>query len=79
MWLVNTVNRAAHFFLAFDRKSGKEISSDVIFCLFQLDPIPDEVLQQRPNANAVHSMEKVLEVQSEWIIYIQTQHASASL
>lgn len=42
---------------------------DVIFCLFQLDPIPDEVLQQRPNANAVHSMEKVLEAHSKWIIY----------
>lgn len=36
-----------------------------IFGLFQLDPIPDEVLQQRPNANTVHSMEKVIEVQSE--------------
>ncbi|XP_072253951.1 histone deacetylase 4 isoform X1 [Leuresthes tenuis] len=28
----------------------------------ELDSIPDEVLQQRPNANAVHSMEKVIEV-----------------
>lgn len=34
--------------------------------LFQLDPIPDEVLQQRPNANAVSSMEKVIETHSEW-------------
>ncbi|XP_033965544.1 histone deacetylase 4 isoform X4 [Pseudochaenichthys georgianus] len=32
----------------------------------ELDPIPDEVLQQRPNANAVHSMEKVLEIQSKY-------------
>ncbi|XP_023278889.1 histone deacetylase 4 [Seriola lalandi dorsalis] len=32
----------------------------------ELDPIPDEVLQQRPNANAVHSMEKVIEVQSKY-------------
>lgn len=36
--------------------------------LLQLDPIPDEVLQQRPNANAVCSMEKVIEAHSEWII-----------
>uniref|UniRef100_A0A8C7M859 Histone deacetylase n=1 Tax=Oncorhynchus kisutch TaxID=8019 RepID=A0A8C7M859_ONCKI len=27
----------------------------------ELDPIPEEVMQQRPNPNAVHSMEKVLE------------------
>ncbi|XP_047456337.1 histone deacetylase 4 isoform X1 [Mugil cephalus] len=32
----------------------------------ELDPIPDEVLQQRPNANAVHSMEKVIEVHSKY-------------
>ncbi|XP_062288439.1 histone deacetylase 4 isoform X1 [Scomber scombrus] len=32
----------------------------------ELDPIPDEVLQQRPNANAVHSMENVLEIQSKY-------------
>ncbi|KAL3056666.1 hypothetical protein OYC64_019195 [Pagothenia borchgrevinki] len=32
----------------------------------ELDPIPDELLQQRPNANAVHSMEKVLEIQSKY-------------
>uniref|UniRef100_A0A672G363 histone deacetylase n=1 Tax=Salarias fasciatus TaxID=181472 RepID=A0A672G363_SALFA len=31
----------------------------------ELDPIPDEVLQQRPNANAVHSMEKVIEAHSK--------------
>lgn len=49
----------------------------VIFFLLQLDPIPDEVLQQRPNANAVRSMEKVIEVQSEWIINMQP-HAYAS-
>uniref|UniRef100_A0AAQ4R3J0 Histone deacetylase n=1 Tax=Gasterosteus aculeatus aculeatus TaxID=481459 RepID=A0AAQ4R3J0_GASAC len=33
----------------------------------ELDPIPEEVLQQIPNANAVRSMEKVLEIHSEWI------------
>ncbi|KAM8748795.1 histone deacetylase 4 isoform 2-T4 [Acanthopagrus schlegelii] len=32
----------------------------------ELDPIPDEVLQQRPNANAVHSMEKVIEAHSKY-------------
>ncbi|XP_070770157.1 histone deacetylase 4 [Enoplosus armatus] len=32
----------------------------------ELDPIPDEVLQQRPNANAVQSMEKVLEIHSKY-------------
>ncbi|KAM9347661.1 histone deacetylase 4 [Symphorus nematophorus] len=32
----------------------------------ELDPIPDEVLQQRPNANAVRSMEKVLEAHSKY-------------
>ncbi|KAM9364479.1 histone deacetylase 4 isoform 2-T3 [Pholidichthys leucotaenia] len=31
----------------------------------ELDPIPDEVLQQRPNASAVHSMEKVIEAHSK--------------
>ncbi|KAM9851362.1 histone deacetylase 4-like [Aulostomus maculatus] len=32
----------------------------------ELDPIPDKVLQQRPNANAVHSMEKVLEAHGKY-------------
>uniref|UniRef100_A0A8D3CH95 Histone deacetylase n=1 Tax=Scophthalmus maximus TaxID=52904 RepID=A0A8D3CH95_SCOMX len=32
----------------------------------ELDPIPDEVLQQRPNANAVHSMETVIEAHSKY-------------
>ncbi|KAJ8253077.1 hypothetical protein GJAV_G00208850 [Gymnothorax javanicus] len=32
----------------------------------ELDPVPQEVLQQRPNPNAVRSMEKVLEVQSKY-------------
>lgn len=49
-----------------------------IFFLLQLDPIPDEVLQQRPNANAVHSMEKVIETHSEWIINMYT-HTSICL
>ncbi|XP_062389744.1 histone deacetylase 4 isoform X1 [Sardina pilchardus] len=32
----------------------------------ELEPLPEEVLQQRPNPNAVRSMEKVLEVQSKY-------------
>nr|XP_058910853.1 histone deacetylase 4 isoform X4 [Kogia breviceps] len=32
----------------------------------ELDPLPEKVLQQRPNANAVRSMEKVIEIHSKW-------------
>ncbi|XP_066543326.1 histone deacetylase 4 isoform X3 [Amia ocellicauda] len=32
----------------------------------ELDPIPQEVLQQRPTPNAVRSIEKVLEIQSKY-------------
>ncbi|CAB1328370.1 unnamed protein product [Coregonus sp. 'balchen'] len=32
----------------------------------ELDPIPEEVMQQRPNPNAVHSMEKVLEAHGKY-------------
>ncbi|XP_075862229.1 histone deacetylase 4 isoform X3 [Microcebus murinus] len=32
----------------------------------ELDPLPDKVLQQRPNANAVRSMEKVVEIHSKY-------------
>ncbi|XP_059356536.1 histone deacetylase 4-like [Carassius carassius] len=32
----------------------------------ELDPLPEDVLQQRPNTNAIHSMEKVLEVHSKY-------------
>uniref|UniRef100_A0A3Q3VZ43 Histone deacetylase n=1 Tax=Mola mola TaxID=94237 RepID=A0A3Q3VZ43_MOLML len=32
----------------------------------ELEPIPDKVMQQRPNANAVRSMEKVLEAHSKY-------------
>jgi len=49
---------------------------NIVFCLFQLDSIPDEVLQQRPNANSVHSMEKVIEVHSEFITYTYSRHTS---
>lgn len=42
----------------------------VQICIFlcmcvQLDPLPKPVLEQRPNANAVRSLEKVLEIHSE--------------
>ncbi|XP_058292768.1 histone deacetylase 4 isoform X5 [Hylobates moloch] len=32
----------------------------------ELDPLPEKVLQQRPNANAVRSMEKVMEIHSKY-------------
>uniref|UniRef100_A0A8C9EWL4 Histone deacetylase n=1 Tax=Pavo cristatus TaxID=9049 RepID=A0A8C9EWL4_PAVCR len=32
----------------------------------ELDPLPEKVLQQRANANAVHSMEKVIEIHSKY-------------
>ncbi|XP_069760744.1 histone deacetylase 5 isoform X6 [Narcine bancroftii] len=31
----------------------------------ELDPLPQEILQQKPNANAVASLEKVIEIQSK--------------
>ncbi|XP_043857794.1 histone deacetylase 4 [Dromiciops gliroides] len=34
----------------------------------ELDPLPDKVLQQRSNANAIHSMEKVIETHSEYLL-----------
>ncbi|XP_074172111.1 histone deacetylase 4 isoform X2 [Rhinolophus sinicus] len=32
----------------------------------ELDPLPEKVLQQRPNANAVRSVEKVIEIHSQY-------------
>lgn len=32
----------------------------------QLEPFPQETLQQKPNANAVRSLEAVIRVQSKW-------------
>ncbi|XP_034042539.1 histone deacetylase 4 isoform X2 [Thalassophryne amazonica] len=43
----------------------------------ELDPLPDEVLQQRPNANAVRSMEKVLEIHSKY--WRLLRHKAATL
>ncbi|KAK1166291.1 histone deacetylase 4-like isoform X1 [Acipenser oxyrinchus oxyrinchus] len=41
----------------------------------ELSPIPQEVLQQRPNPNAVQSMEKVIEIQGKYWRSLQ-RHAS---
>ncbi|RXM28912.1 Histone deacetylase 4 [Acipenser ruthenus] len=41
----------------------------------KLSPIPQEVLQQRPNPNAVQSMEKVIEIQGKYWRSLQ-RHAS---
>ncbi|XP_056145275.1 histone deacetylase 4 [Lampris incognitus] len=43
----------------------------------ELDPLPEEVLQQRPNANAVHSMEKVLEAHSQY--WRSLKHSASTL
>lgn len=32
----------------------------------ELEPLPEKVLHQRPNANAVHSMEKVMDIHSKY-------------
>uniref|UniRef100_A0A3P9M892 Histone deacetylase n=1 Tax=Oryzias latipes TaxID=8090 RepID=A0A3P9M892_ORYLA len=40
----------------------------------ELEPIPEEVLQQRPNANAVSSLEKVMETHSECTPHLQQMH-----
>lgn len=50
----------------------------LIFCVhvcpMQLDPLPKAVLEQRPNPNAVRSLEKVLETHSEFNLrYTRTQ------
>lgn len=40
----------------------------VCFLPVQLDPLPKAVLEQRPNPNAVRSLEKVLETHSEFTL-----------
>ncbi|TWW80519.1 Histone deacetylase 4 [Takifugu flavidus] len=37
----------------------------------ELEPIPDKLMQQRPNANAVRSMEKVLEAHGKYWCSLQ--------
>ncbi|XP_053732623.1 histone deacetylase 4 isoform X2 [Synchiropus splendidus] len=44
----------------------------------ELEPIPDEVLEQRPNANAVHSMEKVIETHSKYWRSLQRSASTLS-
>ncbi|XP_036397085.1 histone deacetylase 4-like [Megalops cyprinoides] len=43
----------------------------------ELDPLPAEVLQQRPNPNAVRSLEKVLEVQGKYWRAVQRYASTA--
>ncbi|XP_011726160.1 histone deacetylase 4 isoform X4 [Macaca nemestrina] len=43
----------------------------------ELDPLPEKVLQQRPNANAVRSMEKVMEIHSKYWRCLQRATSTA--
>ncbi|XP_064239471.1 histone deacetylase 4 isoform X5 [Aotus nancymaae] len=43
----------------------------------ELDPLPEKVLQQRPNANAVRSMEKVMEIHSKYWRCLQRAASTA--
>ncbi|XP_058389308.1 histone deacetylase 4 isoform X5 [Diceros bicornis minor] len=43
----------------------------------ELDPLPEKVLQQRPNANAVRSMEKVIEIHSQYWRSLQRPSSTA--
>ncbi|XP_047302452.1 histone deacetylase 4 isoform X27 [Homo sapiens] len=43
----------------------------------ELDPLPEKVLQQRPNANAVRSMEKVMEIHSKYWRCLQRTTSTA--
>ncbi|XP_057599921.1 histone deacetylase 4 isoform X3 [Hippopotamus amphibius kiboko] len=44
----------------------------------ELDPLPEKVLQQRPNANAVRSMEKVIEIHSQYWRSLQRLASTAA-
>ncbi|XP_072833572.1 histone deacetylase 4 isoform X3 [Pogona vitticeps] len=44
----------------------------------ELDPIPEKVLQQRPNTNAVHSIEKVIEIHSKYWHSLQRYSSTVS-
>ncbi|XP_028560115.2 histone deacetylase 4 isoform X4 [Podarcis muralis] len=44
----------------------------------ELDPIPEKVLQQRANANAVHSIEKVIEIHSKYWHSLQRYSSTVS-
>ncbi|XP_047399383.1 histone deacetylase 4 isoform X2 [Sciurus carolinensis] len=43
----------------------------------ELEPLPEKVLQQRPNANAVRSMEKVMEIHSKYWRCLQRLSSTA--
>ncbi|XP_005411234.1 PREDICTED: histone deacetylase 4 isoform X4 [Chinchilla lanigera] len=43
----------------------------------ELEPLPEKVLQQRPNANAVRSMEKVMEIHSQYWRCLQRVSSTA--
>nr|XP_037857218.1 histone deacetylase 4 isoform X2 [Chlorocebus sabaeus] len=43
----------------------------------ELDPLPEKILQQRPNANAVRSMEKVMEIHSKYWRCLQRATSTA--
>ncbi|XP_008051088.1 histone deacetylase 4 isoform X2 [Carlito syrichta] len=43
----------------------------------ELDPLPEKILQQRPNANAVRSMEKVVEIHSKYWRCLQRAASTA--
>lgn len=47
--------------------------SACVFCSAQLDPLPKAVLEQRPNPNAVRSLERVLDTHSELILSNMTK------
>lgn len=59
------LNYSNHMFFIYFKKWY----SKLYFLLSQLDPIPEKILQQTANINAVHSIEKVIEIHSE---YLQT-------
>ncbi|KAG2458875.1 HDAC4 deacetylase, partial [Polypterus senegalus] len=44
----------------------------------ELDPLPQDLLQQRPNLNAVQSMEKVIEIQSKYWRSVQRHSSTVS-
>ncbi|XP_069927569.1 histone deacetylase 4 isoform X4 [Oryctolagus cuniculus] len=43
----------------------------------ELDPLPEQVVQQRPNANAVRSMEKVMDIHSKYWRCLQRLSSTA--
>lgn len=52
--------------IVFFKNNNNTVRLKCLCVSFQLDPIPEKVLQQRPNTNAVHSIEKVIETHGEY-------------